>query len=97
MKPTVAQVRPPREAWKANVFWSLSFGGLITLGGLISFSEGLIEGTIPSWLGLNFMVWMGLSALEQWSQTVWAGNEGLEIRSVWGRRRVAWKEVGEFT
>jgi len=60
---------------------------------VISFSEGLIEGTIPTWLGLNFMGWMGLSALEQWSQTVWAGNEGLEIRSVWGRRRVAWKEV----
>jgi hypothetical protein len=93
MKPTVAQVRPPREAWKANVFWGVLLGGLLTLGGVISFSDGLLEGTIPTWLGLNFMGWMGLSAINQWSQTVWAGEQGIEIRSLWGRRRVAWSEI----
>ncbi len=95
MAPTVAEVRPPVEYWKAKVLYAFLIGVPLFLGGLYNFRVNLLAGIVATWLGTIVLGWFALTALDHYSEVVWAGELGLEKHSIWGRKRAKWSDVGK--
>jgi hypothetical protein len=93
MRPSIAEVRPPVEYWKAKVLYTFLLGIPLFLGGLYNFRSSLIAGIILGWLGTIVLGWFVFTALDHYSEVVWAGEQGFEKRSVWGRKQAKWSDV----
>ena len=88
------EVSEPRESWIANLFWGCAFG--LSFGLPPIFMDGKWTAARAFWvsLGLGFFLWMVQSSVENCSRTVRMSGAGLEERSIFGRRRVPWDEIG---
>ncbi|HEY3440460.1 MAG TPA: hypothetical protein VGK29_06905 [Paludibaculum sp.] len=87
-------VREPSQSWKANVFYGLVMGLSFGLSAL--FADGPWTAARGFWVSVSFgfLLWMGQSAVENYTKTVRLSVQGLEECSYFGSRRIPWEEIG---
>ena len=94
----VIELREPREAWKANIFWGLAFGLPLILSSFFASPEtsslqkyGLMAA------GLAWMGFTGFSALGNFRRKVRCDNMSIEVSQAFGSKRILLSDVKKVT
>jgi len=88
------EVYEPRESWKANLFYGCLFGLLFGLPPFFVRGEWRPWPAILAVAGIGFFLLMVQSSVLNYSRAVRLSPAGLEERSFFGARRIAWEELG---
>lgn len=94
LEPTLAQFRPPTEAWKANLFWGSALGLPLLVGSFFMTKENLMNAILMGWVGGSLWGWLMISAAGHWTQAIRADGVCFEKSSIWGRQRARWDDLG---
>jgi hypothetical protein len=92
----LVQIRPPAQAWRANLFWATILGGSLLAVAIFGGGTNLIVRVLVGWLGASFVLWMAYSAVGNYTGAIVADNTAVISRSYWSAQRVAWTDLRDL-
>lgn len=90
---TLLDIYQPRDASKATLLFSLLLGLPLFLGGLWAFRTNILTGVLLTFAAAFLFGFLLVAFGESLTQTIRANHDLVETRSLFGRRRFAWRDI----